>query len=64
MLEQKSDRAAEIARHEALIRALGARGLPTHMATNILEKLMAEQDAVAARADMRRAGVPAQCDDG
>jgi len=63
MFEQKSDRAAEIARHEALIRELGARGLPTHMATNILEKLIAEQGGIAARAGTQRAVAPAQRDD-
>jgi len=48
------DRSEEIARHEALIGDLRARGLPTYMATNILEKLITDRDAAAADARMHR----------
>ena len=50
--EYRLDRSIEIARHEALIDALRARGLPTYMAANILEKLLTDRDALAADATM------------
>jgi len=42
----------------AVIRQLRARGLPTYMATNILEKLISERDAAAVDARMRLFAAP------
>ena len=42
---ETQDRAAQIASQQALIDELRARGLPTYMATNILEKLITDRDA-------------------
>jgi hypothetical protein len=49
MSANPSDFDGPIASQEALIAQLRSRGLPTYMATNILEKLITDQDAAAAR---------------
>jgi len=43
---------------QAVIRQLRARGLPTHMANHLLEKLISERDAAAAEARMRLFAAP------
>jgi hypothetical protein len=44
---EPQERAAQIASQRALIDELRARGLPTSMATSILEKLITDRDAAA-----------------
>jgi hypothetical protein len=44
---------AYIEGQRAVIRQLGARGLPTHKQTTVLRKLISEQNAAAAAARIR-----------
>lgn len=53
-----SDLTRYIEGQQGVIRQLRARGLPTCMATHILNKLIAEREAAAAEARMRLFAVP------